>query len=393
MSGDQDDETADNGKLARRTTIKIRTAHEVRNDDGMRADEGHEVLCEARRGPHCAIDQHGILVVYKPPFWTMTTPEKIKKHLKESKSPEIQDWLMREFGDKYPFLKRNERAGLIHRLDVQTSGPILVATREDTFNEMRGQLQKKTWYKEYLALMHGAVPPKQACGVLTYRLKTVQEHGRGWRTEVDHRKGEHAETRYQAVEAYKCNRHTEFGRAQRYTLLRLNIITGRTHQIRVHLGEFAKELGFKVHGVVGDYKYLPPDQLRRDKYLCNRVFLHEQILEFPPPRRARWSDANQPYKIRCPLPPELEKVLGKLEKDERTTEQFRKTGDGFLRYGREKPPLPDQHGRRDARDKRDGRGSGRPGKGYEDKGRGKGKGKRSKADNWPAKKRLRSRPP
>jgi len=330
--------------------------------------DGGVIVCEPRRVPHAAVDQYGILVVYKPPFWTMTTPERAKSTNKESKSPEIQNWLIAELGNRYPFLKSNPRAGLIHRLDVQTSGPILVATRPDTFEEMRFQLRKKKWYKEYLALMHGAIPPSKSCGVLNYKLLTTQERGRGWRTEVNHRKGEPSETRYQAVASYR-SRMLESSRAtRRFTLVKLHLITGRTHQIRVHLAEFARELGFSVHGIVGDYKYLPPDQLRDDKRLCNRVFLHAQILEFPPPKRSRWArNGNEtPYRVRCPLPPELQRVLGRLERDERLTAQFSKR-EGFLR-GLSGSPPPASVGRRGVQIREVRRNRGKSGEGA-DRGR------------------------
>jgi len=175
--------------------------------------------------------------------------------------------------------------------------------------------------------MHGAIPPQKGCGVLNYKLSTKQDSSRrGWRTEVNTWKGEPAETRYQAIASYRCRPQFESSEpTKRYTLLRVHLVTGRTHQIRVHLAELARELGFQVRGIVGDYKYLPTKQVVEDKRLCNRVFLHAQLLEFPLP-----GSRDAQFRVQCPLPPELQRALGRLEKDERTTEQLQKNG-SYLR--------------------------------------------------------------
>ena len=65
---------------------------------------------------------------------------------------------------------------------------MLVATSNTTFGQMAQHLHEKKWYKEYMALMHGALPPKRSQGVLNYRLYTKSENGRGWRTEVNAKK-------------------------------------------------------------------------------------------------------------------------------------------------------------------------------------------------------------
>lgn len=282
-------------------------------------------LCEPWREPYAAVEECGICVIYKPAFWTATTSTTVEEELiqaRQSRTPRLQGWLRTKLGHQYPFLRENPRAGLVHRLDVQTSGPILVGTEEKAFLEMRDNLRKHMWYKEYLALMHGAVPPKRCCGTLEYKLFTKQEkdRGMGWRTEVNAKKGEYAATRYEAVESYRC-RAVERGHTQRFTLIRMQLITGRTHQIRVHLQEFARDLGLPVHGIVGDYKYLPQEQVRTDKRICARVFLHAHRLHFPLP--VVQGKPKILLRVKCPLPQELQRTLGKLERDERLTEQFR----------------------------------------------------------------------
>eukprot|EP00439_Symbiodinium_sp_Y106_P005561 s7659_g1.t1 len=148
--------------------------------------------------------------------------------------------------------------------------------------------------------MHGALPIRECCGVLDYPLLTTEERGSvGWRTCVDPQ-GAEAMTRYEAIAAYKYSEG--HGKTQR--LVRLQLITGKTHQIRVHLMELARRLNLKTHGIVGDYKYLPPHNLKLDKRICRRVFLHCYRLHFPMP-----DDQDAKCRIRCPLPPELQQAL------------------------------------------------------------------------------------
>mmetsp|Transcript_24355 Transcript_24355/g.56437 ORF Transcript_24355/g.56437 Transcript_24355/m.56437 type:complete len:158 (-) Transcript_24355:154-627(-) len=123
-------------------------------------------------------------------------------------------------------------------------------------------------------------------------------------------------TRYEAVAAYKYSEG--HGKTQRYTLVRLHLITGKTHQIRVHLMELAKQLNLKTHGIVGDYKYLPPRNLKLDKRFCRRVFLHCYRLHFPMPD---FKDAK--CKIRCPLPVELQQALKQIDFDTDLTRSYR----------------------------------------------------------------------
>lgn len=265
------------------------------------------VPCEPRDSPHSVFDRDGVLVVYKPAYWTVTTSGKCG-----GRSPPMQSWLRKHLGARHPFLLSDRRAGLIHRLDVQTSGPLLIATRRDTFAHMRQSLHDRKWYKEYITLMHGQLPLERCSGVLTYPLLSKQFCG-GWKTEVCP-EGQAAKTRYHAVAAYSRTVRSE---TRRYTLVRVHLVTGRTHQIRVHLAELARELGLPICGLVGDYKYLQRSQLAEDRRLCTRVFLHERFLEFPAP-----SAASTKVCVKCPLPRELDRTLSQLKRDDRCTRMF-----------------------------------------------------------------------
>lgn len=262
------------------------------------------VTCEAGTLPHAAVDQDGFLVVYKPPGWTATTTSN-----RGDQRRKIQSWILDTYGEVYPYLLEDQlQAGIVHRLDIQTTGPMVVATRLDTYQELCYSIGRLTWYKEYLALVHGAIPEEMSKGRLTYRLHVPKTWGqRLWRTEVSSRGGLPAETQFQALRVYR--RDVKGLQTPRfYTLVRIRLITGRTHQIRVHFREFAKRLGLDVCGLVGDHIYLPRNQLLEDQAFCDRIFLHERRLEFPHP-----NPGKEPVRILCTLPPDLMKALSRCE--------------------------------------------------------------------------------
>lgn len=276
-----------------------------------------DIMSFPEEGPKVALEKNGVLVVYKPAFWTMTTCQDGARAI-SSRHSALQDWIRSHMGHRYKFLYTNDRAGLIHRLDVQTSGPIVCGSSPKAFKQLRESLHYHKFYKEYIALMHGALPVRQCCGEMDYPLLTTRERGySGWRTCVDPH-GQHALTRYEAVAAYKYSEG--HGKTQRYTLVRLQLITGKTHQIRVHLMELARRNNLKTHGIVGDYKYLPPRNLKLDKRICRRVFLHCYRLHFPMPDA---EDENL-CKVRCPLPSELQEALKQIDLDKDLTENYRK---------------------------------------------------------------------
>jgi 23S rRNA pseudouridine1911/1915/1917 synthase len=249
------------------------------------------------------VDQDGFLVVYKPHGWTATTTSN-----RGDQRRKIQSWILETYGEVYPYLLSDPlQAGIVHRLDIQTTGPMVVATCPETFRELCYSIGRLTWYKEYLALVHGAIPSKMSKGRLTYRLHVPKMWGqRLWRTEVSN-KGLLAETQFQALRVYK--REVKGLKAPRfYTLVRIRLITGRTHQIRVHFREFARRLGFDVCGLVGDHIYLPRNQLVEDQTFCERIFLHERRLEFPHPDQDK-----EGIRILCTLPPDLMKALSRCE--------------------------------------------------------------------------------
>ncbi len=188
----------------------------------------------------------------------------------------------------------NARPGIIHRLDADTSGLLVVAKTDAAHEHIAAQFQERTVYKSYLALVHGQV--KDHTGRIELpigrdprhrtRMSVVPVGGGG---------------RY-ALSLYKVKQ-----RFARVTLLEVEIKTGRTHQIRVHLA--AEE-----HPVVGDAVYnAGRDNQTSDVNLRTRIkrldrqFLHAATFAFTHPT------TNEKVRFRAPLPLELSDFLDALE--------------------------------------------------------------------------------
>jgi 23S rRNA pseudouridine1911/1915/1917 synthase len=175
-----------------------------------------------------------------------------------------------------------ERPGIVHRLDKETTGLLVVAKHDAAHRALADQFASRSLQKEYVTLVSGV--PKEKSGTINRAISrhpvhrhrmTVGEGGRPSRTD------------YEVLE--------DFGGKAAY--LRCRIHTGRTHQIRVHL----KSLG---HPVLGDETY----GWKQDAALPvpPRVMLHAEHLVFAHPVSAKALD------LRAPLPKDFRSLLGKL---------------------------------------------------------------------------------
>lgn len=186
----------------------------------------------------------------------------------------------------YPELKELE---LVHRLDRETSGCLLIAKRRAVLRELHAVLRAREMEKRYLALVCGRWPFGKK--TIDLPLKTNLRQG-GERVVKVHAEGQHAMTTFLPV------RH--FGKLA--TLLDVSIGTGRTHQIRVH----AAHAG---HPIAGDEKYGERERDAKLKpYGLTRMFLHAHSLTF-----AR-AGSKAPFTIAAPIPHELQTVLDQLER-------------------------------------------------------------------------------
>ncbi|MSR41586.1 MAG: RluA family pseudouridine synthase [Phycisphaerales bacterium] len=171
--------------------------------------------------------------------------------------PEKADCLIARVKQQFP------DARIVHRLDMDTSGVLVLARNADAHRELSRQFEAREIVKFYLALVDGA--PKQDEGVVDLPLRK-QAQGSAIHI-VDFELGKPSVTKWRVLERYPSER---LGRAT--TLVELEPKTGRSHQLRVHL----KAIG---HPIVGDHFYSPNEVAM----LSPRLMLHSARLEFTHP--------------------------------------------------------------------------------------------------------------
>lgn len=228
----------------------------------------------------------------------------------------LEDILQKEYGIKL------ERGGIVHRLDKDTSGVMLVAKTQKALENLQAQFKERKTKKEYLALVHGLV---ERSGVVEgnigrnpvnrEKFTVISEGGDSIPTE----RWKEAVTEYEPMERLQFTgarlheifhgfnkiqiRKLDRMKYNEFTLLRCFPKTGRTHQIRVHL----KYIG---HPIVSDEAYVGRKMYRLDKRWCPRQFLHAKRIGFFHPRSGEWME------VESELQEDLQTAFSFLEKNE-----------------------------------------------------------------------------
>lgn len=172
------------------------------------------------------------------------------------------------------------RPGIVHRIDKDTSGLLMVAKNDLAHESLAKQLKDKTSLRKYVALVHGVIPHEKGTinapigrSKVNRKMQAVREDGKP------------AVTHFNVLERFND-----------FTLVELTLETGRTHQIRVHM----KYIGYPL---AGDPVYGPSKTLKG-----NGQFLHAKLLGFTHPI------TGQEMVFEAPLPTIFEKTLEKLRK-------------------------------------------------------------------------------
>ena len=175
-----------------------------------------------------------------------------------------------------------EKPGIVHRLDKETSGVILVARTKMAYQELQRQFKAREVEKLYIGLVWGKMPQEE--GKITWAIGRHTKHGE--RMSVKTNKPRIAETCYRVKKSLGD-----------FTLLEIRPITGRTHQIRVHLAASG-------HPVVGDSRY------GRKKVAsgCPHLFLHAHRLTVTHP------SSGERVSFQSPLPFDLNQFLEEISK-------------------------------------------------------------------------------
>ncbi|MEO6875115.1 MAG: RluA family pseudouridine synthase [Opitutaceae bacterium] len=206
-----------------------------------------------------------------------------------------------------------ERPGIVHRLDRETSGIILVAKTDKAHRGLAEQFSERALQKEYLTLVTGA--PGLMSGSIKKAIGRNKQHRHKMAPVEVEQGGRDAHTDWEVVE--------RFGDVA--TLMRCTIHTGRTHQIRVHM----KALG---HIVLGDevYGWKPDSRLKQQP---ERVMLHAEHLIFTHPINGKTIE------LRAPLPKDMATMVAQVRKAGAASEKARKLLEKPAKpRGKPKPP-------------------------------------------------------
>ncbi|CAJ1370164.1 unnamed protein product [Effrenium voratum] len=193
-----------------------------------------------------------------------------KQLLAQQQAPPLHDYIILRFGADPTFKEvLNERMlyGLVHRLDVGTSGPLLMAKNWESFDAAKRMIALQLTVRDYIALVHGSFGQHQikSRGLIRAPIDATTWDAQG--RVVVHERGQEASTFYECLAEYQSTA------GSRYSLVHFRLLTGRTHQIRVHM----EYLGFPL---VGDRQYQGPAQ-RRKGDLADRPLLHKVRFTVP----------------------------------------------------------------------------------------------------------------
>ncbi|MDP3988114.1 MAG: RluA family pseudouridine synthase [Candidatus Levybacteria bacterium] len=258
--------------------------------------------------PKIIFEDEDLLVLDKPAGMTVNRADTTKGEVT------LQDWVEKYLSlprvSRVPKVSREdaqmiensrdaffERAGIVHRLDKETSGILLIAKTPEAFLNMQAQFKERKVQKTYTALVHGKVEPEEGeivvpVGRLPWNRKRfgVLADGKEATTKF---KVQSSTLRLRSGQEFKVGEGT-------LSLLELYPKTGRTHQIRVHLK-------YVNHPIFSDPLYGGRKQARNDRKNLPRVFLHASKISFTHPR------TGETISFESPLPKELSEFLKKIE--------------------------------------------------------------------------------
>ena len=191
------------------------------------------------------------------------------------------------------------RPGIVHRIDKDTSGLIVVAKNNISHENLSKQFSDHSITRVYQALVWGKIRPQNG-KIETYITRSSKNRQM---MEVSSKKGKKATTNYKTLEVFENEKIPTF------SLVECKLQTGRTHQIRVHLS-------YKGNNILGDKKYKKKykkitnidRELEKSITALNRQFLHAKTIGFNHPKN------NLRYEFKSKLPADLDQILKKLRK-------------------------------------------------------------------------------
>jgi 23S rRNA pseudouridine1911/1915/1917 synthase len=247
-------------------------------------------------------EDDSLLIVDKPAGITVNRAETTKNETT------VQDWSEKKIGIKNqelriknakkfgeegwdPSIDFYSRGGIVHRLDKETSGILIIAKTPEAFVNLQQQFRERTVKKTYLALSHGAVQPIE--GEISVPVGRLPWNRNRFGILPG---GRESKTLYKVLSNYQMPKSHET-----LSLVELYPQSGRTHQIRVHLK-------YINHPIFADFLYAGRKTARSDRKLLSRVFLHAAKISFLHPT------TEEHISYEAPLTKELDDFLKTLEK-------------------------------------------------------------------------------
>jgi 23S rRNA pseudouridine1911/1915/1917 synthase len=217
-----------------------------------------------------------MLAINKPPGIVVNRAESVKGET-------VQDWV----GKTYHIFIEN-RAGIVHRIDKETSGILLIAKTPSAFAELQRQFKDRLVHKTYLAIVHGVLVPET--GEMRAPVARLPWNRERFGIVPG---GKESVTKYKVVQLFE---RTQRKQSEKYSFVELYPETGRTHQIRVHLK-------YINHPIVGDYLYAGRKTARSDRTWAPRVMLHAWRLTCIHP------ESGKALAIEAPIPDDMNIII------------------------------------------------------------------------------------
>jgi 23S rRNA pseudouridine1911/1915/1917 synthase len=235
-------------------------------------------------------ENEDLLVINKPAGVVVNRAE-------SAKGETVQDWIERKFEIRNLKFENAEefksRRGIVHRLDKDTSGLLVIAKNPASFEALKNQFKNRETVKKYLALVHGKVVPEE--GTINAPIERNPFNRKHFGVFAG---GREAVTEYKRIMNYALPAGRQELRIMRgnedFSFLEVRPLTGRTHQIRVHMK-------YINHPVVCDPIYGGRKNYQADKIWCPRLFLHAAYLKI------------SGHEFSCPLPSDLQSALDRLQ--------------------------------------------------------------------------------
>lgn len=261
-----------NGKAATKHT-------KVQTDDKVIVPESNSQEKTFPAPTYTLIQEAEDFLVVEKPSGIVVHPD--DRHPKGST---LVDAIMADYPELSDVGDDPERPGIVHRLDKDVSGLMVIARTQKMFEHLKQQFKNRTVHKEYTALLYG-IPSIQEDDI-TFPIGRSKRTGKMAAKATADEKTKSAKTHYTITQEFP----------PKYSLATITLLTGRTHQIRVHMKALA-------HPVVGDALYTQKKFSKPEN--LSRIFLHATRLSFT-------NLQNEPQSFISPLPDSLEKFLKKL---------------------------------------------------------------------------------